>query len=236
MQKGISTLIVIIIIIIVAVASAGGVLLYQYFTTQQGGPVVCTKETKACPDGSTVSRTEPNCEFALCLQSSVMMTESDWQQKLPEIKNLLIAQFPGERIGEEGSRPIGIVKNFYGKNINGAIVDLGVGGASTDENAIVIFVNGQLKVADVKEGDKSQNNFLAGGGVTHGSYIDVLSDDDKLLVKVGNWGIVGTSYSCDAKAYLWNSSEQSFIFDSENTTIIKTEYCNSIKKYLDQIK
>jgi hypothetical protein len=26
----------------------------------------CTKEAKSCPDGSSVGRTGPNCEFALC--------------------------------------------------------------------------------------------------------------------------------------------------------------------------
>jgi putative hemolysin len=30
------------------------------------GDIVCTQEAKACPDGSYVSRTGPNCEFALC--------------------------------------------------------------------------------------------------------------------------------------------------------------------------
>lgn len=28
--------------------------------------IVCTMDAKICPDGSAVSRTEPNCEFALC--------------------------------------------------------------------------------------------------------------------------------------------------------------------------
>jgi hypothetical protein len=30
------------------------------------GPVACTQEAKLCPDGSYVSRTGPNCEFAVC--------------------------------------------------------------------------------------------------------------------------------------------------------------------------
>lgn len=30
------------------------------------GPVACTMEAKQCPDGSYVSRTGPNCEFAQC--------------------------------------------------------------------------------------------------------------------------------------------------------------------------
>lgn len=33
---------------------------------EESGPVACTKEAKICPDGSTVGRTGPNCEFAEC--------------------------------------------------------------------------------------------------------------------------------------------------------------------------
>lgn len=31
------------------------------------GPKACTMEAKVCPDGSTVGRTGPNCEFSACL-------------------------------------------------------------------------------------------------------------------------------------------------------------------------
>lgn len=34
--------------------------------TPPNNPVACTMEAKLCPDGSYVSRTGPNCEFALC--------------------------------------------------------------------------------------------------------------------------------------------------------------------------
>ncbi|MFA5936060.1 MAG: hypothetical protein WC787_04380 [Patescibacteria group bacterium] len=30
------------------------------------GPVACTMEAKICPDGSSVGRQGPNCEFAPC--------------------------------------------------------------------------------------------------------------------------------------------------------------------------
>jgi hypothetical protein len=65
-QKGISTIIGIIIIAAVAVILFGGVFAYQYFSTQQTRPTACTKEAKVCPDGSSVYRTEPNCEFTQC--------------------------------------------------------------------------------------------------------------------------------------------------------------------------
>ncbi len=37
----------------------------------KSGQVACTMEAKACPDGSYVSRTGPNCEFALCPSAPV---------------------------------------------------------------------------------------------------------------------------------------------------------------------
>ena len=35
-------------------------------TTQPTEPTACTEEAKVCPDGSTVGRTGPNCEFTQC--------------------------------------------------------------------------------------------------------------------------------------------------------------------------
>lgn len=41
---------------------------------------VCTQEAKQCPDGSYVSRTGPNCEFAECAKPSVQQIDtSTWQ-------------------------------------------------------------------------------------------------------------------------------------------------------------
>ncbi|MBX3203486.1 MAG: hypothetical protein KF764_00395 [Labilithrix sp.] len=33
-------------------------------------PKACTQEAKLCPDGTAVSRTGPNCEFAACPDAS----------------------------------------------------------------------------------------------------------------------------------------------------------------------
>jgi hypothetical protein len=48
----------VILLIVAVVASA------YVFTSDQ--PVACTLEAKACPNGSYVGRTGPNCEFAPC--------------------------------------------------------------------------------------------------------------------------------------------------------------------------
>jgi len=39
-------------------------------------PVACTQEAKACPDGSYVGRSGPNCEFAACPQPSAKSTST----------------------------------------------------------------------------------------------------------------------------------------------------------------
>ena len=61
-------LIIIITIIILAVILGGGY--YIYSKLEQQKPVACTTEAKICPDGSSVGRTGPNCEFASCSNPS----------------------------------------------------------------------------------------------------------------------------------------------------------------------
>lgn len=51
----------------------GALLVYAYFGTFRLAPTqqqICTLEAKRCPDGSYVSRTGPNCEFAACPSAS----------------------------------------------------------------------------------------------------------------------------------------------------------------------
>jgi len=69
MNKKISTPLAISIIVVLAVSVIGVVLAYQYYfmpKISDQKPIACTKEAKICPDGSTVGRTGPNCEFTPC--------------------------------------------------------------------------------------------------------------------------------------------------------------------------
>ena len=45
---------------------------------------VCTQEAKICPDGSTVSRTGPNCEFAPCVSVKPTLKEIEKISVQPE--------------------------------------------------------------------------------------------------------------------------------------------------------
>ncbi|HVU06612.1 MAG TPA: hypothetical protein VHE10_02390 [Candidatus Paceibacterota bacterium] len=57
-----------IITIVAALIIGGGIWAY-YATTRPSNTqeqVFCTMDAKLCPDGSSVGRTGPNCEFAQC--------------------------------------------------------------------------------------------------------------------------------------------------------------------------
>ena len=60
-----------IILLIATILGAGGFFVYQRYSNSpspQTPPdqVACTQEAKLCPDGSSVGRTGPNCEFTAC--------------------------------------------------------------------------------------------------------------------------------------------------------------------------
>mgnify|MGYP001595055458 FL=1 len=77
-QKGNFPLVVVMGVCFTAVVVIGLYLTYDKFlflqpsTKEQENPVVCTQEAKACPDGSFVGRTGPNCEFTQCPESPVL--------------------------------------------------------------------------------------------------------------------------------------------------------------------
>lgn len=61
---------IILIAICALVLLAGGIFAWQKYFKGDAEGVMCTMEAKLCPDGSYVSRTGPNCEFAPCPSAS----------------------------------------------------------------------------------------------------------------------------------------------------------------------
>jgi len=70
------------IILIVILLALVGIVAYRYGSSRNQN-VACTEEAKVCPDGSTVGRGGPNCEFANCPSENgdstagAKMTEAD---------------------------------------------------------------------------------------------------------------------------------------------------------------
>lgn len=90
MQKGLTSIIVLVGLLIVAALVSGGF----YILKQTPTPKACTEEAKICPDGTSVGRTGPNCDFAPCPKSSPTPTDetatwktynpsSNWTIKYP---------------------------------------------------------------------------------------------------------------------------------------------------------
>ncbi len=65
-QKGLAPILV--VLLLAATAISAGLLLYQQKTAKPSTPkqVFCTQEAKFCPDGSSVGRSGPKCEFSPC--------------------------------------------------------------------------------------------------------------------------------------------------------------------------
>lgn len=86
-QKGFIGIILAIVIAVAAV-SAGGAFVYKTYYSQPK-QTACTEEAKLCPDGSSVGRTGPSCDFAACPsdQTAGWKTYKDenvgWEIQLP---------------------------------------------------------------------------------------------------------------------------------------------------------
>ncbi len=63
-QKGFAPVLIVLLIAIFALGS--GYFIYQKSQISKPTQVACTQEAKICPDGSSVGRTGPNCEFTAC--------------------------------------------------------------------------------------------------------------------------------------------------------------------------
>lgn len=61
-QRGFAPFLIIGLVVLV-LAAAGGT---GYYLMSKNKQVACTMEAKICPDGSSVGRTGPKCEFAAC--------------------------------------------------------------------------------------------------------------------------------------------------------------------------
>ncbi|TSC95054.1 MAG: Uncharacterized protein CEN87_66 [Parcubacteria group bacterium Licking1014_1] len=65
-QKGFILPIIIVSLVVVILGAAGYFAYKQYSVSKEPEQTACTQEAKLCPDGSSVGRAGPNCEFADC--------------------------------------------------------------------------------------------------------------------------------------------------------------------------
>lgn len=78
-QKGFAPLLLLIGILIIGVV-IGGVYYFKpsiFSPITKNSPRACTQEAKQCPDGSSVGRTGPNCEFSPCPKTTTFSTPDE---------------------------------------------------------------------------------------------------------------------------------------------------------------
>lgn len=81
----------IVVSIIFVLALIGFVWTLKLEKAEAPEPVACTMEAKLCPDGSSVGRTGPNCEFAECPE---LPTVDDVQAHIDSKKDLIVVETP----------------------------------------------------------------------------------------------------------------------------------------------
>lgn len=107
-QKGFT---VPLIIAIVALLAIGGSA-YYFFAGKAEKQVVCTKKAKMCPDGSSVSRTGPNCEFMPC--SNEEIADINWKTYHNDIYGFEL-KYPSLWVVRDGNKDYKTegLNNFY---------------------------------------------------------------------------------------------------------------------------
>ncbi|MCK9626852.1 MAG: hypothetical protein M0R23_10475 [Bacteroidales bacterium] len=73
-QKGFAPIVIALIVLILTSIGGTG---YYLIKKQSPKQTVCTTDAKICPEGSSVGRTGPNCEFAACPEEKVDET-ANW--------------------------------------------------------------------------------------------------------------------------------------------------------------
>ncbi len=144
----------IIISSLVLIALIGGYFIYQYYFNQEQ-PVACSEDTKVCPDGSTVSRIPPDCEFAECPETDKDLTVADW--KIYRNVELEIEfRYPKDcEITRVSSDSI-LIENNEGFQINFSMPPLG--GGYCIENKENIIINNDIEA--IKNTCVDFNDFL----------------------------------------------------------------------------
>ena|SRR3990170_8270888 len=98
MQKGFAPIIILVGILVITLVAGGAYYFLKLKTPEQKA---CIMDVKICPDGSSVGRSGPNCEFARCPtpKPSPSSTPSDetsnWKTYTNKIKGYLI-KYPNE--------------------------------------------------------------------------------------------------------------------------------------------
>jgi len=109
------------------------------------------------------------------------------------------------------------------------LIDVGSGGAYTQNMALFRLEDGKLILADFKrsDGETGPIRFLNGASVRNGTAAQMLPEKDAIYQVFWHTDDEGKSESCRVEAYRWNEQTRTFDFNSELSKEIQIDFCKN---------
>jgi hypothetical protein len=153
---------------------------------------------------------------------------ADWKAMTTAIEDTIKKQFPD--LWETKRYPVGVVRvgDLTGDGALVALVDLGTGGAYTDELCVVRFSEGKPVVALFKDraGKLSDLTFAEGASVMNRASVELLPEAHSVYAM--EWGYDGDTQKlgrCTGMAYTWNGRSQVFEVNVSLTKKLTKKKC-----------
>jgi hypothetical protein len=199
MQKKLIRVIILIIVAIFAVAGYFGFRIIESTVTETpespfniphkggNGPVACTQEAKQCPDGSYVSRSGPNCEFAACPEAidtngwqTFINSDGKYSFKYPSEWNAAVNKYNSKNslFGPDASQESGLggaEVNEYSGTLDEFIVYM-------QNSADIRYSSVQSITIDGTDGKKVEYS----GSASRGSAVLLKSDNEILNIYIAS--------------------------------------------------
>ncbi len=154
-----------------------------------------------------------------------------WKNLIPQVRKVLNKTIVlDEKI--ESSHPISIqrIDEITGDSIPEALVNLGVGGAYSDELILMQVENGKPVIAKIKNKDGTISQLIAQSGASVRNGIAIKMSSEKKTIYYGTWNTDenGKIAETTMEAYQWNSKSKLFEFSSQLRDEMKPVFKNML--------
>lgn len=171
MQKGQVLIWIIVGVLVIAIAGGAYYLGKSWFLEQQFAKLkACKQDTKVCSDGSTVSRINPNCEFAKCSDEILQEKTANWN-KYENQKFGLSFKYPQDYLVEES------------KYENNDLYQLRIHSKPISAPYLVVMVNILINKSNSQDPSEGVGNYKFTSTI-YNSFTNYVGTQDMLVGKI----------------------------------------------------
>ena len=154
------------------------------------------------------------------------VVQPTWTSMLPAVTPVLTGAFPDSSVGQRAAVSVEEEKDITGDGNPEAMIDLGTGGASTEQYALVQYDNGMPVAASFQDADGTVGpiTFLRGGSADHSDDF-AMDSEDRMVYSISTESDPDTGLSCMASAYVWNQSTAMFMYSADRSSDIEARSC-----------